>query len=143
MSIPPKFLSKIVVGWSAHSHPIFQNLSSIILKYSYFILYVATTKNNKFDFGPYLELVKYIAIQLSESLNFLRAMFLSLNKSFWTDGIFQNTHWAKIGGGIQIFDRFAGHKKKTPIFSNSILLREKKKVIDLWILQNQNLFFFL
>jgi len=27
---------------------------------------------------------------------------------------FQNAHWAKIGGGVQIFDRFAGHKKKFP-----------------------------
>ena len=47
----------------------------------------------------------------------LSRRFLLLNNSFWTDGIFQNTWWAKIGGGIRIFDRFAGHKKKIPTYS--------------------------
>jgi len=45
-------------------------------------------------------------------LIFCKQYFLSLSKSFWTDGIFQNTRWAKIEGGMPIFDRFAGHKKK-------------------------------
>jgi len=69
MSIPPKFLSKNLRGWVLH-------------KYSDFIFYVATTKNNKFDFGPYLELVKYIAIYLSESLNFLWGMFFIVKQKF-------------------------------------------------------------
>ena len=112
MGIAQKFLSPILMSLRAHRYPIFQRLSRIILKYSDFNFYAAT-KNDKFDFEPYLELVKYISIQLSESFNFLRACFLSLNKSFWTDGIFQNTRWAKIGWGVQIFDRFAGHKKNS------------------------------
>ena len=82
MSIPPKFLSKILIGWRARSRPIFQSLFRIILQYSDFNFYVATTKNNKFDFGHYLVLVHYIAIQLSESLNFLREIFFIVKQKF-------------------------------------------------------------
>jgi len=51
MGIPPKFLSNILISWRAHRHPIFKKLSRIISKYSDFNFYVATTKNNKVDFG--------------------------------------------------------------------------------------------
>jgi len=50
-------------------------------------------------------------------LTFPGQCFLLLNKIFWNDGIFQNTRWAKIGWGVQIFDRFADHQKK---FSSSL-----------------------
>ena len=61
MSIPPKFLSKILIGWCAHSYPTFYMLPRNGLKYSDFIFYVASTKNNKFDFYSFFILLKQIA----------------------------------------------------------------------------------
>ena len=58
MCIPSKFLIKIVIGQPIYMDPIFQMLSRIILKYSDFIFYVATTKNNKFDFCLFFERLK-------------------------------------------------------------------------------------
>jgi len=70
------------MGWRAHRYQIFYKLSRIILWYSDFIFYVATTKNNKIDFGPYIELIHYIAIQLSESLKLLRTIFIIVKQNF-------------------------------------------------------------
>ena len=45
-----------------YMHPTFYMISRNVSKYSFSFFYVAATKNNKFDFEPYLELGKYIAI---------------------------------------------------------------------------------
>ena len=85
MSIPPKFLSKILMGWRSHGHPIFQKLSRIILNYSDFIFYVATTKNNKYDFPSLQDHLSKIAQDLSKSLKFFRKCFMIILEHFWTD----------------------------------------------------------
>ena len=59
---PTKFLRLIWMGWRARTRQIFYMCSRNVLKYSDFIFYVATTKNNKFDFGSFLD-------DLSKSLN--------------------------------------------------------------------------
>ena len=48
-------------------------------------------------------------------------VFLSLNESFWTDGIFQNTRWAKIGwGGCRFLIDLLVIKKKLPDLERDI-----------------------
>ena len=49
MSIATKFLRLIWKGWRARTRQIFYMCSRNVLKYSDFIFYVATTKNNKFN----------------------------------------------------------------------------------------------
>ena len=114
MSISQKFLSKILIGWRAHRYPIFQGLSRIILKYSDFIFYVATTKNNKFDFGPYFVLVQYIAIQLSESFNFLRTVFFIVKRKFLDCWFARKTSQCRKRRGVHFFSQKRIHKKKLP-----------------------------
>ena len=52
-SIPAKFLRLIRKGWRARTRQIFYTCTRNVLKYLDFIFYVATTKNNKFDFGSF------------------------------------------------------------------------------------------
>ena len=49
ISIATKFLRLILRGWRARTHQIFYMCSRNVLKYSDFIFYVATIKNNKFN----------------------------------------------------------------------------------------------
>ena len=52
----PRFLNEFL---NSHRFPKLDNSSSRnVLKYSYFIFYVATTKNNKFDFGSFFGWLK-------------------------------------------------------------------------------------
>ena len=76
MSIPPKFLSKILISYFAHRHPILQKLSRIILKYSDFIFYVATTKTNKFDFIRFLSyLSKSLKLRPNDTKFFCHTLY--------------------------------------------------------------------
>ena len=106
MSVSQKFLSKILMGWRAHKYPIFQRLSRIILKYSYFIFYVATTKNNKFDFGPYLKQVQHVTFR---AINFIVKVKCLACQFFRKTSVFQ-----KRTQRVPIISPFACYKKKLP-----------------------------
>ena len=81
MSIPTKFLRLIWMGWRARTQQIFYMCSRNVLKYSDFIFYVATTKNNKFDFGSFLDDLSKSLNSEANHLSFLRGdqkLFLSI-----------------------------------------------------------------
>ena len=96
------------------------------MKYSDFNFYVATTKNNKIDFGPYIELIHYIAIQLSESLKLLRKMFIIVKQNFLDLWNFPKHLVGENRRGYLIFWSICGSWKK----SHKVLLSSRDPYTD-------------
>ena len=74
------------------------------MKYSNFIFYFATTKNNKFDFF-------FVFNHLRKSLVFLGQYTLSLKQNFWTVSFPQKHRKRKIVWGVKVLAKMLVIKK--------------------------------
>ena len=81
MSILPKFLNKFLIGWRAHTYPIFYDFCRIILKYSDFSFDVDMTKTANSIFAHFWNELKN-NFELSKPLKFYQTTKFNLLKTF-------------------------------------------------------------